>query len=285
MTYLQLINSVLVRLREQEITAEEFDAGNNPYWKFIGSAVNDAKDRVEDAWQWSALRGIDSVNLDATNESNFIINSAGVPEVRNYIEGNTVAIPNSIDSKYIIKRIFVFPTTLSGFFIVQDKTKATTNLSWITTDAMDSRYQIPNPTTTGLPSEFAVTGQVSGNRPINSSNSKLAGSLKITIYPPTVKNATFQDTKLGLGIEGVRQQTPLVASSDRLFVPSLPVYTLATALASRERGEVGGAPTSELFATADRHLSDAISIDSALFANELNWYANDQDYNTNVRFA
>lgn len=285
MTYLQLINSVLVRLREQEITAEEFDTGNNPYLKFIGSAVNDAKDRVEDAWQWSALRSIDSVNLDATNSTNFLVHPDGSFSQRNFIEGNTVAVPNSIDSKYIIKRVFVFPTTLVFPFIVQDKTKATTNLSWITTDAMNSRYQIPNPTTTGLPTEFAVTGQVSGNRPLSSSNSDLAGSLEITIYPPTVKNAVGVDTKLGLGVEGVRQQAPLVASSDRLFVPSLPVYTLATALASRERGEVGGAPTSELFVTADRHLSDAISIDSALFANELNWYANDQDYNTNVRFA
>ena len=89
----------------------------------------------------------------------------------------------------------------------------------------------------------------------------------------------------GIGIDRTSHQGPLVNATDRILVPSLPVFTLATALASRERGEVGGAPTSELFMTADRHLSDAIAQDSTLYANELNWYANDQDYNTNVRFA
>ena len=285
MTYLQLINSVLVRLREQEITAEQFDSNSNPYWKFIGSTINDAKDRVEDAWQWSALRSTNYVALDATNLSNATLDANGQVVTNNYVEGNTVAIPASIDNKYVLKRVFVYPTILSFPFMVQDKTKAVTNLSWITIDEMSRRYQIPNPVMTGQPSEFAVTGQVRNYRPIGSVNDALAGSLEITIYPPLLKNTETVDTKFGLGFDAVQQQSPLVLSSDRLLVPSLPVYTLATALASRERGEVGGAPTSELFTTADRHLSDAIALDSALFANELNWYSNNQDYNTNVRFA
>jgi hypothetical protein len=284
MTYLQLINSVLVRLRESEITAEQFDTALNPYWKFIGSAVNDAKDRVEDAWQWGALRGTDYVILDDTNTNN--LNPAGV--VQQYYEGNTVALPNSIDSHYMIKRVYSFSLTTNGTSRIQDKTQAVSDMSWITTEAISSRYQTPNPSVTGRPSQYAIVGETNGPRPTGGTNYDLAGSLELTIWPPVPANSIvngISTASWGLGIDRVSHQAPLVNSSDRILVPSLPVFTLATALASRERGEVGGAPTSELFITADRHLSDAIAQDSTLYANELNWYANDQDYNTNVRFA
>lgn len=276
MTYLQLINNVLVRLRESEITLEEFNAGNNPYWKLIGSTVNDAKDRVEDAWQWGALRGTDKVILQASNASN--LNPQGIQQ--NYYEGNTVALPNSVDSHYMIKRIYSFPVKDNGSGVsIQDGSQAVSNMSWITTDSMYSRYQIPEPSITGRPTQYAITGETSGPRPAGGNNLDLEGSLELTIWPP-VPNNTW-----GIGMDRVSHQPPLVNASDKILVPPLPVYTLATALASRERGEVGGAPTSELFVTADRHLSDAIAQDSTLYANELNWYANDQDYNTNVRFA
>ena len=52
MTYLQLVNSVLRRLREDEVT----NVSDNSYSKLIGEFVNDAKVQVEDAWNWSALR-------------------------------------------------------------------------------------------------------------------------------------------------------------------------------------------------------------------------------------
>ena len=52
MTYLQLVNSVLRRLREDEVTT----VGQNAYSKLIGEFVNDAKRTVEDAYDWTALR-------------------------------------------------------------------------------------------------------------------------------------------------------------------------------------------------------------------------------------
>lgn len=298
MTYLQLINNVLVRLREEQITAEQFNGTANPYWNFIGSAVNDAKDRVEDAWQWGALRGTDIVILDDTNLSNFYVKNGVVtqynyyegPDSTNpYTRGNTIAVPNSIDSHYIIHNVFSFPLTPNGFFMLQDKTQPISNMSWITSEAMLNYYQIPKTTIRGRPTHFAITGEVSGPRPyeLNGGNYSLEGSLELMVWPPSPTNsgAIAPKAEWGIGIERTSHQGPLVNADDRILVPSLPVFTLATALASRERGEVGGAPTSELFMTADRHLSDAIAQDSALYANELNWYANDQDYNTNVRFA
>jgi len=52
MTYLQLVNSVLRRLRENEVDT----VPETSYSVLIGDFVNDAKQLVEDAHSWSALR-------------------------------------------------------------------------------------------------------------------------------------------------------------------------------------------------------------------------------------
>jgi len=52
MTYLNLVNNVLRRLREEEVTSVQ----DSTYAKMVGDFVNDAKRIVEDAWDWSALR-------------------------------------------------------------------------------------------------------------------------------------------------------------------------------------------------------------------------------------
>jgi len=50
-TYLQLVNDVLIRLRENEVTS----VADSAYSKLIGKYVNDAKRQVEDAYNWNAL--------------------------------------------------------------------------------------------------------------------------------------------------------------------------------------------------------------------------------------
>lgn len=52
MTYLELVNKVLIRLRETEVDSVTATA----YTKLIGEFVNEAKAQVEAAWDWSALR-------------------------------------------------------------------------------------------------------------------------------------------------------------------------------------------------------------------------------------
>ena len=51
MNYIQLVNSVLRRLRETEVTS----VADNAYSKLIGEFVNDAKRQAEDAYPWNAL--------------------------------------------------------------------------------------------------------------------------------------------------------------------------------------------------------------------------------------
>jgi hypothetical protein len=52
MTYIQLINRVLVRLREKQVSTPT----ENEYSALIGAWINDAKEHVEKTWDWKALR-------------------------------------------------------------------------------------------------------------------------------------------------------------------------------------------------------------------------------------
>ena len=61
MNYLQLVNKVLVRLRENEVTSVQ----DNPYSKLIGEFVNIVKREVEDSWNWQALRNTITANTVA----------------------------------------------------------------------------------------------------------------------------------------------------------------------------------------------------------------------------
>jgi len=71
MTYLQLVNKVLVRLRENEVTT----VGENSYSKLIGEYVNDAKRSVENAWDWTGLRNTLTVDTQA-NVFNYVLTDA-----------------------------------------------------------------------------------------------------------------------------------------------------------------------------------------------------------------
>jgi len=51
MNYLDLVNDVLIRLREGEVSS----VTDNSYSKLISRFVNDAKRNVEDAYNWNAL--------------------------------------------------------------------------------------------------------------------------------------------------------------------------------------------------------------------------------------
>ena len=57
-TYLDIVNDVLIRLREPEVTS----VSQNSYTKLISKFVNDAKEEVENAWDWSHLRTTITVN-------------------------------------------------------------------------------------------------------------------------------------------------------------------------------------------------------------------------------
>lgn len=71
-TYLELVNDVLVRLRETEVST----VAASSYSKLIGKFVNDAKRQVEDAYNWNAL----STTLTADTTAslfNYVLTGSG----------------------------------------------------------------------------------------------------------------------------------------------------------------------------------------------------------------
>jgi hypothetical protein len=72
-TYLELVNDVLVRLRENEVTS----VNDTSYSKLISKFVNDAKRQVEDAYNWNALSETITVSTTA-NLFNYVLTDAGI---------------------------------------------------------------------------------------------------------------------------------------------------------------------------------------------------------------
>lgn len=71
-TYLELVNDVLARLREDPVTT----VSANRYSKLIGKFVNETKREVEDAWNWNRLRStVQILTVPAT--FNYILTGAG----------------------------------------------------------------------------------------------------------------------------------------------------------------------------------------------------------------
>lgn len=72
MTYLQLINEVLSRLREPQVTT----IAQNEYSSLIGNFVNDAKRQVEDAYNWGVLDTVITVNT-ISGTSTYTVTGSG----------------------------------------------------------------------------------------------------------------------------------------------------------------------------------------------------------------
>lgn len=203
MTYLEMVNKVLIRLREDEVAT----VNQTAYSKLVGEFVNDALRVVEDAWDWSALR----TTLTVTTSANIF----------NYVLTN---------SQNRVKILDVVNDT-SNFFL-KYKTQHWFNNTFLNTTPA-----------TGSPQYYTFNG-------VDSS-----GDTAVDIYP--IPNGVY-DVRFN-----VVQRTPeLTSDTDEIIIPSLPVIHLAVALATRERGESGGNLTPELFASADRMLSDAVALDA-----------------------
>ena len=72
MNYLELVNDVLVRLREDEVTS----VTDTPYSKLISKYVNDAKRIVEDSYEWAGLTETLTVTT-ANGLFNYVMTGAG----------------------------------------------------------------------------------------------------------------------------------------------------------------------------------------------------------------
>lgn len=71
-TYLELVNSVLVRMREPEVST----VNENTLSKLVGKFINDAKTQVENAYTWNALTHTLTINTIA-DDYGYVLTGAG----------------------------------------------------------------------------------------------------------------------------------------------------------------------------------------------------------------
>jgi hypothetical protein len=203
MTYLDMINSILKRLRERTVsTANETD-----YSTLIGQLINDAKNEIETAWDWSALR----TTLTAQTQANIVSYSLTG-------SGQDATIESVINDT-------------TDYF-----------LTYRSNRDFDNWYLNTSTPATGSPQYYNINGVDINN------------DLIMDFYPrPT-------------GVENIRinliVRTPdMVLDTDFTIIPARPVEMLAYAKAVEERGEDGGAMAQNIYATANRVISDAIARD------------------------
>ncbi len=216
MTYLEIVNQVLVLMREP--SASSLASSDDVVVDIVAQQVNDAKRSVEDAHNWNALR------YEWT-----ILPGAG---------SDKAELTNTADRGALIEEVY----GPSGLILQEMPTRKMRSLK----------------ASSSVPGNHAMYYAVNG---INASTR----NVEIQVYPePTALTS--------LEVYGFRKQADLAADDDVLLVPSKPVIYMALALATRERGEVGGQTAAEVFGMAGAYLKDAIAQDVALNQYDYDWH-------------
>jgi len=116
MTYKELINQVLIRLREDTISTDWSGAINDSitistYQKVIGSLVNDAKRSIESFHDWSGLR--ETVDISTVNGTkNYNLSSGQEFQILDVINQATGDILSPVTKHYM--NTTKYPTETTG---------------------------------------------------------------------------------------------------------------------------------------------------------------------------
>jgi len=109
LTYLQLINKVLIRLREDQV-----ENLNEPYSLLIGEYINESKREVEDAWPWVQLRNTIQLST-VSGTSRYTLTSSGDRSKILYVINDTSDSEMRIaNSKWMSKQFTAVTTQKSS---------------------------------------------------------------------------------------------------------------------------------------------------------------------------
>lgn len=108
-TYLECVNDVLVRLREDEVNT----VTANAYSKLIGKFVNDSKRQVENAWTWEALYDTINVTTSASTEEYTVTGSGRKFRVSSVIDDTNDAILEAVTLDHL-DRLTQLSTSQTG---------------------------------------------------------------------------------------------------------------------------------------------------------------------------
>ena len=230
MNYLEMVNEVLVRMREDEITSVK-DSDNDAQQKLVCKFVRDAVEFVMGSHTWNAQRRVWSVPLIA-NKHNYTLPTSGQGAAIYTVRfAETESLLTEANARYLSTKKEIRGKPAMYTTAHADAGNMSINLH----PTPDDRY----PVTGADPSEYGIA------------------EYAIAEYSGTGRGSDTQE----LAVFGYAQAAKLVGDSDNIELPHMPVMYYAMAYASRERGELGGQSTAELFALAASYMSDAISWD------------------------
>ena len=234
MTYREIINSVLRRLREDTIPSDWSgdinDSTITDYQKLIGELVNDSKKNVESYHDWNALRETFNIRLKNGNMQYTLgdaTRGAGVSfkvlDVRNKNTGTQLEQVHN---------------------------------EWIN----DQMFPVSN-VQTGEPTKYAFNG-------ISQAAIGREPDFNIDFFP--IPDSTVANQVVAVNIVGA--QKDLTEAAEVLRVPAQPVILGAWARAIAERGEDGGTQYSAVAAEARDVLNQSVQLDAGNFEYERDWY-------------
>ena len=224
MTFLELVNEVLVRMREDEITSVN-DPDNDPQQKLVCKFVKDAHRRVSDAHTWNAnrrvwlvdlLHGVSRYTLPETPQGSAIYSVARTKPVQSLMEVNARKFahfqPHQGTPTY-----YAPMTTVNG------------NLELQVHPTPDNTHGSTGDVRRYTQAQFGASAFSSGTK--------------------------------ALTVTGYAKPLPLKGDADVIQIPDAPVLDYAMYLAHSERGEAGGQSAAELAQIANISLGDAIAWD------------------------
>ena len=231
MTYKEIINSVLRRLREDTIDSDW--SGNlydsvtiSDYQKLIGELVNDSKKNVESYHDWNALRETFNIKTQSGNMQYTLgdaTKGAGVSfKVLDVICQDTGQVLEQVPNDWINEQVFPLSSNQSG-----------------------------------KPTYYAFNG-------ISQAGTDREPDFNIDLFP-------VPDSVQTISVNIVGAQKELKTASQVLRVPSQPVILGAWARAIAERGEDGGSISSAVAAEARDSLNIAVQLDAGNMEDERDW--------------
>ena len=227
LTFLQLINRVLVNLREATVTTN----AQSSYSSLIGSFVNQAKEKVEDAWNWRALT-VSATFTTVLAQQQYILDGTGTP---------TVAFsPNRV----ITDRGFIIRDKYGNAEVFATNIPVVSRLREYAFETLIGELRQTNPINNQMPWGYGYT--LNGGQPT------------LWLARPTDSN-----NGAGYNIEArfCQPQVELVNDTDTLIVPYRPVVSYATMMACNERGEELGNNADMWMAIAQDELARAVTSD------------------------
>lgn len=240
MNYLDICNEILVRMREQEIVSVS-DTDNDPQQKLVCKFVNDAKQFVEGAHTWNALRKIWLVDL-AHDVHKYNLNGGSEKSRPYLVRYQSGAVLKEANPRWMERK----PQSKGSphYYTMSNVHNNTVTMNvW------------PYPDNTfGDSHDVFEFGEAEFD--------DRQGSELFAASPDKV-----------LHVYGFAHQGRMTLDDDKLLVPEDPVLHYGLGFATRERGESGGASSAEIFALAKQSLSDSISWDVANSDLEYHWMA------------